>query len=489
MNPALVLLAALVLEDGRRWGSAATAWQMADAEAVLDQSSSITSHFLTRPRGGSKTSDLAGMLLAVLIEQVPPGARCYAVAADRDQGRLILDALSGFVRRTPGLAGSIDVGAFRATVVATGAVLEILAADGPSAYGLLPHFLVVDEVAQWASTTSARQVWEAVVSSVPKVAGCRLVVLTSAGDPVHWSAKVLAKARKSKRWRVNEVAGPVPWADPGALEEQRALLTESQYARLHLNIWTAAEDRLVSPEDLAACVTLDGPQDPKPGHFYVLSLDVGLTHDRTVVAVAHAEQRTNEIQREGEPVRRVPVGVTVVLDRMMVWQGSHNAAVQLEEVEQVIAEAAGRYRASELVFDPYQAAGLTQRLQRRGLHCIPFTFSSSSVGKLGLTLHTLLRNRAMALPDDAALLDELAHVRLRETIPGVYRIDHDSDRHDDRAVALALAAQELLAKFQARRQVWPQRPKFDNTLEGRMAAERYRMQRPRRPKDDVMGRS
>jgi len=42
------------------------------------------------------------------------------------------------------------------------------------------------------------------------------------------------------------------------------------------------------------------------------------------------------------------------------------------------------------------------------------------------------------------LLDELAHVRLRESSPGVYRLDHDSGRHDDRAVALALAVTTLL---------------------------------------------
>jgi hypothetical protein len=35
-------------------------------------------------------------------------------------------------------------------------------------------------------------------------------------------------------------------------------------------------------------------------------------------------------------------------------------------------------------------------------------------------------------------------VRLRETSPGVYRMDHDPDKHDDRAVCLALAAVWLL---------------------------------------------
>jgi hypothetical protein len=48
------------------------------------------------------------------------------------------------------------------------------------------------------------------------------------------------------------------------------------------------------------------------------------------------------------------------------------------------------------------------------------------------------------LPDDPELRDELANVRLRETSPGVYRIDHDQGRHDDRAIALGLAAFYLM---------------------------------------------
>jgi len=55
-------------------------------------------------------------------------------------------------------------------------------------------------------------------------------------------------------------------------------------------------------------------------------------------------------------------------------------------------------------------------------------------------LHNLLRERRIALPDDPGLRDELANVRLRETSPGVYRLDHDQGRHDDRAIALGLAA-------------------------------------------------
>ena len=69
--------------------------------------------FLTRPRGGSKTTDLAAIALTVMIAQAPPGARLYALAADRGQGTLLLDAVDGFVKRTPFLNGAVEISAYR----------------------------------------------------------------------------------------------------------------------------------------------------------------------------------------------------------------------------------------------------------------------------------------------------------------------------------------------------------------------------------------
>jgi hypothetical protein len=58
-------------------------------------------------------------------------------------------------------------------------------------------------------------------------------------------------------------------------------------------------------------------------------------------------------------------------------------------------------------------------------------------------LYRLITDRDLALPDDPELLEELANLRLKETSSGTLRFDHDSGRHDDRAVALALAATHL----------------------------------------------
>jgi hypothetical protein len=431
MTSALDLLASLVLEDGRRWGEVATEWQWADAKAVLEPGRRDPRlHMLTRPRGASKTVDSAAFAGVALMEQIPPQGRIYAVASDKDQARLVSDALAGLVSRS-GLSGAIRVDKFSATTP-TGATLEVLAADEASSYGLRGHLYICDEITLWRD----QSVWVALVSAVPKVRGCRLVALGSAGDPAHWSAKVRERARTSKQWRLNEVPGPLPWISPEALEEQRALLTDSQYQRLHLNVWSASEDRLVTVDNLAAAVTLDGPQEPRRNVRYRMGLDLGLTHDATAIAVAHSEP---------DPLAEQPAQ-RIVLDRLVTFQGRKNEPVRLADVEQTVLTLWRMYNRPRLRADPFQAAGLVQAVKARGVTVEEWPYTAGRYGEMASVLFALLRDKRIDLYAEEGLLDELRNVRLVETIPGQVRIQHDPGRHDDRCVAIGMAVVPLVQR-------------------------------------------
>lgn len=62
---AVATLGSVVVDDsGRLWGDLATEQHKADAEAVLFGNE--RQHFVTRPRGGSKTTDLAAIMAVAL---------------------------------------------------------------------------------------------------------------------------------------------------------------------------------------------------------------------------------------------------------------------------------------------------------------------------------------------------------------------------------------------------------------------------------------
>lgn len=435
---ALDLMSTLVLEDGRRWGEAALPWQWFDAEANLDPASPTPYSFQTRPRGGSKTADQAGALLSVMLTQAPPGARLYALAADRDQGALLIDSIRGYVDRTPALQGAVEISTYRVSIPGSGVRLDVLAADAPGSWGLRPYYIAIDELAQWSETPSTRQLYEAVVSSAAKL-GARMVITTTAGDPAHFAHAVLEHALSDPLWRVHEVPGPLPWLDSRRLEEQRRALPESSFRRLHLNQWATAEDRLATLDDIRACVRQDGDLRPRPGVDYVIGVDIGIVNDRTALATCHREPSPRS--------DRGAFRACIVVDQIATWYGSRAAPVPLDQVRHVLLDTVREFNHAKVVVDPYQAALLSEDLRRQGgVRVEEYGFSQASAGKLAAALHVLIRNRSLDLPNDPRLVDELSRVRLRETSPGSLRLDHAYGQHDDRAIAIGLAALDLLAR-------------------------------------------
>jgi len=422
--PGIHELAGLLQPNGRLWGEQAEDFQWADAAAFLGNDGPRY-HYLSRPRGGAKSSDLAAFAL-VAMGSLPDDSRGYAVAADREQAARIIGMMWGYILRMEWTAYYGPARAYSVSLLDPRVEMRALASDSSSAYGLLPHLLIIDEIHQWPSTATARDVWDAIVTSAPKVAGCRMAVMSTAGDPAHWTRRIRDHAVADERWRAHEVPGPVPWIDPESLAEQERLLPPSVFARLHMNQWTESEDRLVSPGALEECVRLPGPSEPDVAHRYVIGLDVGLTHDRTACVVAHMDEGT------------------IVVDLIRTWQGRPDAPVDLASVGAWLAEVGERYHRATLCYDPHEATSIIQGLGWRPSRMVPYRFSESSVGHLAMGLYGVLRGRQLALYPDAELLAEMADVRLRETSPNVYRIDHDPSKHDDRVIALALAVQHLL---------------------------------------------
>jgi hypothetical protein len=351
------LLSRLVLEDGRRWGDVAEDVQWEDALAILKPNSATPYHFLTRARGRSKTTDLGAIVLVVMLTQSRPGEQLYALAADRNQGALLVDSIRGFVQRTPGLANVVRVSQYR--VVTPGNVeFEVLAADAASAWGLRPAFLVVDEIAWWAETRNAKKLWEAIFTAMHKVAGARLVVLTTSGDTTHFAYQIRERAANSALWRLHEVPGPPPWSDRARLEEERAALTDSSWRRLFVNEWTTGTDRLTNPDDVAACLRDKEPLPPRDRIRYVIGVDLGLVNDPTVAVVAHLESPDDDHDASGVP--------SVIVDRLQVWPGTHAKPVSLDAVETWLHDTAHHYNRARIVMDSWQGAGMAQRL--RGKH-------------------------------------------------------------------------------------------------------------------------
>ena len=430
MSPLLAglnLVSLLVLDNGKRWGEVAQSWQWADVCEILDEAS-VRYHMLVRARGSSKTTDLAAVLIAVILTRMPDGARLYVLAADRDQGKLVLSAMRGFIVRTPGLKKTLAFSGYRVTVPGRDIVLEVLSADAASSWGLLPDFVVVDELGQWNETSKSKELFEAIRTSVVKK-GADLVVITTPSFPQHFAFAVREHARVDEAWRLHEVSGPPPWSDPAALEEQQRALPESSYRRLFGGEWIETDDRLASAAEVQPLV-YGPPADPQPGVPYVIAVDLGIVDDPTAAAICHVEAH----DREGD---KLPV-LRPFVDVVRRWAGTKENPVRLAEVRDWLLTEARRYNGARVVIDSWQAFGMVQELKEQGIRAEVVHPTPQLKSQLALGLRTAIREGTLALPDDPPLLRELTCVRLRASSTGHHWIDHDPGEHDDQVFAVSV---------------------------------------------------
>lgn len=423
-----------------------TAWQERDFVALDDAWRSLAGHhvnepvvrraYLERPRGHSKTTDMA-IQCAWILQYSPHAVRGLAAAADQDQAGLLHAAIADLVRRHPDLCPDLIAQQHVIRNRRTQSRLDVISSDVNSSWGQLPDFIICDELCHWPKP----DLWHSLCSSAAKKPKCVLAVLTNAGIGAGWQWNVREAARTSRRWYFSSLAGSqAPWISTASLDEQRRLLPPAVYARLWDNAWQHSDGEFVSLAEAEACRDEQRVAQTRGAlnRTYVAAIDYAEKHDRTAAVIVH---------REGD---------VMVVDRMDVAVPQPGAPVLVQWVEDWMTQTAAAFPSIRFVLDEYQLLSVIQR--HSGQHVVNrFDFAGGRGNHaLTMTLRNLIVHRRVqwypgcgqlsttAERDD--LETELAALVLRQLSGGRVRIDHrrESGAHDDRAFALGLACLEAL---------------------------------------------
>lgn len=425
-------------------------WQEADF-AALDSAwlalsgragpAPVRRAYLERPRGHSKTTDMA-VQVAWILQYARRSVSGIAAAADRDQAGILHKAVAELARLNPILCP--DLSARQGAIVnrASGSRMDVISSDVRSSWGRLPDFIICDELCHWERV----DLWHSLFSSAAKKPTCVLIVLTNAGVGTGWHSDVREAARTSSDWHFSSLTGSqAPWISDAALAEQRRILPPNVYARLWENVWQQTDGEFVTLAEAEACrdVSLTMRERGQAGVRYVAAIDYAEKHDRTVGVVAHHD------------------GERIVVDRMDVVSPVAHHPVPVRWVEDWIAKTARSFRNVRFVLDEYQLVGTAQKLAER-FDVRRFEFAGGKGNHaLALQLRHLIVQRGVAWypgcgqiagaarRDD--LETELASLLLRATPTGRVRIDHrrEAGCHDDRAFALGAACLEAMRELPA----------------------------------------
>jgi hypothetical protein len=210
---------------------------------------------------------------------------------------------------------------------------------------------------------------------------------------------------------------PAAW-----LEEQRRADPEL-YAREFEAQWIDGASSYLESSDVVACVRSGVDKlAAARGTAYVASLDPGYSIDSFAVAIGHRDS----------------VGVAVI-DGVWTWRKHGH-----ERTLDAITELCRAYGLSRVTTDQHCAVPIIEGLARRSVLAVLSAWTNESKANAFAALKVALNTRAISLPDDPTLTEELCALEATPTPSGLTRISAISGSHDDRAVAIAAVIAQLV---------------------------------------------
>jgi len=476
-DPAAFRAALLIDADAGpvRLGEVLDDWQRADF-AALDPAWQHVAHrtgnpqfrraWLERPRGHAKTSDLAAMITWVLFAS-PRRLTGLAAAADKDQAKLLRDAVSKLVAMNPWLAEYLDVQAFKVVNRHTESTLEVISSDVPSSWGVTPDFIAADEVTHWRSD----EMWNSLTSSAAKRSHCLMLCIANAGVQTDWQWQRRESIRQDPAWYFHALDGPqASWITQDRLEQQRRDLPPFAYQRYWLNRWGAGAGDALDPDAIRCAVVQRIPEPQRTWAFYG-GLDLGHVRDacgfvvvaksvgcevRTQVAAPRMSRLQEAMVDLGWAAAPVQEPTTewregdgrLTVAQIQIWKPTPGRPVDFDAVEQAVRIAHEKFRFGWIWVDPWQAVAMLQRLAKIGVPSGKLDFTPANTQRMATVTLDAFRDRNITIPslqpgadDLVADLHQLKYVERQQGFK-LTSDRHNRDegtRHGDSATALQLA--------------------------------------------------
>lgn len=424
--------------------------------------------FVPIARGNGKSELASGVALYLFSADKEPGAEVYSAAADRQQASIVFGSARQMALASPEIARRTQV--YRAHLWSpnTASVYRVLSSDAPRQHGLNPHGVIFDEV----HTQKTPDLYEALDSALGKRRQPLMFSITTAGmDPQSLCWQLWDYAARVRSGQVDDprfysqiyaadpeddIEDPAVWrkANPSLgvtvtedfLRDQLRKAKEvpalmSSFLRLHLNIWTSAEERWLGLDVWDECAA-NVPDEHLEQRVAYAGLDLASTTDLSALVLVFPLDDgkvavrpffwvpTDSIERRAR-LDRVPYDEWL---RRGYIEGVPGAVMDYEYIRSRLGVLRQRYDIREVAYDPWNAAKLTQELTDDGFTMVPIrqgfaslTFPTKATEGLILSRkllhggHPVLRWNAAnaAVEQDAAGNLKLSKKKSRERIDGM----------------------------------------------------------------------
>ena len=381
-------------------------WNLFGWKRRSDNMRRFRTAYIEVPRKNGKTTIAAGIGLFLGFAEGEPAAEVYTAATKRDQARIAYRDAAWMVKNSPPLRNKIKSYKDNLHSQQTGSKFEPLGRDSDSMDGLNIHAAICDEVHAWKN----RDMWDVLETGTGSRRQPLMLAITTAGydrqslcyqlhdytekvvyDIVQDDSffGVIYTVDEGDDWEDEET-----WwkANPNLeiskkIDDMRRLAARAKempaalnaFLRLHLNIWTQASDRWISPEAWAACNVAPVDEMELAARPCWGGLDLSSTLDVTaLVWVFPGPDRYDVLCRFFLPEDnlrkrvkrdRVPYDVWQRAGLLTLTPGN---VVDYDFVQAQIEADMAMFQVMELAYDPWNATGVTNQLSEQGAPLVEF---------------------------------------------------------------------------------------------------------------------
>lgn len=349
------------------------------------------------------------------------GAECYALAASKEQARIVFGEAKASILSSPMLAASSKVYRDAIEVPETGSVFRVLSSLAGLAHGLIPYVTVVDEL----HAHRTLDLYEAIQSALHKLPNSLLVAITTAGpryrgreptplwqlyqraveglDPRlffrWWAGPDGCSPLDAKAIRAANPLSTVKIADVRAQAKAMLPGREATYRQLHLNQFFEGTATWIDMSLWDACA--GRPLIPVDAPVYI-AVDAAPKKDTTAVVVVHRDPETG---RHRWWRRRFTA------DRIMGY-------LDFVEVEEYLRECCRTWDVRRIAFDPFTMMRSMIELAGEGLPVEEFPQNDARMVPASQTLYDLIQEARLEHDGTDELRAEAAGAVAVETARG-----------------------------------------------------------------------
>ena len=359
--------------------------------------------YLEISRKNGKSTLSAGVALYLLECDREQGAQVYSAATKRDQAKLVHGEAVRMVRASKALSSRITLRADNMFDLKTNSKFEPLSSDYNSLDGLNIHGAIIDEL----HAHKTRDLWDVLDTATGARRQPMLFAITTAGvsresicrEQHDYTKKVLEGSVTDDSYcgviftldDGDDYADESVWvkSNPNLgvsvkLDDLQRKLRKAKempaalnaFLRLHMNVWTQAEERWINPDAWALCGGCTPIEKLRDEPCYA-GLDLSTVNDLTALVLKFPGTGDvlcwiwipEDIMTARERRDRVPFSSWV---RRGYVEATPGNVVDYEYIKERLRKIAKEFRGlKEIGYDPYMATQIAIQLEEEGFKVVP----------------------------------------------------------------------------------------------------------------------